>query len=117
MGLFTKNTMSLDLMARMMGFIAMAEIEVYAKSRRTWPDGKFRTNMVDVWMQETGHTASTMKLTKLAIYADNVAKTAIHYTPEVVDVFRGTDEEEKKEITETLSHMSRDYLLTKGMTS
>jgi len=115
-GLFTKNTMNLDQMADLMGFLAMTTIEAYAKSGGVWPDEKYRTPMMEMWLKRTGNKASFMKLTKLGVYSDSVARTAVHHDSELLAVFRGGNNEEKFEVTKALADLSRQLLLEKGLT-
>lgn len=117
MGLFTKNTMNLEQMSALMGFVAMTTIEFYAKSGGTWPDHKIRTPMLEMWLQRVGHKASFVKLTKLGVYADSVARTAIYHEPELANVFTGDDNDEKFAATQALTDLSRQFLLEKGLTS
>jgi len=73
MGLFTKNTMSIDDMTDLVTFTVLVILADHAQSGG-WADGSNRTNIINQRLEQSGHAASFWKLSKLAMLADGVAR-------------------------------------------
>jgi hypothetical protein len=73
MGLFTRNTMTIDAMTDLVAYSAMMILGMYQRTGQ-WPDGACRTEIINRRLDQTGHQASLWKLSKIALVADHVAR-------------------------------------------
>jgi len=102
-GLFTKNTMNVNAMTDLVAYTALF---ILARFRDTgaWPDGAFRTFVVNKRMEERKHQASLWKLSRLALVADQVAKTIAQQPEVLAEVCETLNEPGTQEEVALLAH-------------
>lgn len=106
--------MPLDDMAKLTAFVASAELKFYADNG-TWPGNDFRTRVANSWLADTGHKASLIKLSKMMLLSDGIAKTAAEGAESVPFQLRHGAEKERIEIAQALVQMSRQELIHSGI--
>lgn len=115
MGFFTKNSMNLDEMAKLVRYTVMMILGYHHKTGN-WADNDARMKFVNSGLERSGHKASFWKLAKLAIAADGIARMVTANVPDLMDMVT-SDPDERDEFTAELLTLCRSALLEQGITS
>lgn len=114
MGLFTRNTMTLDQMAELVSYTALMILGFYYK-QRCWPQDTFRTEVMLRWLERNGSKASFWKLSKLALVSDGLARMVSAQVPDLEAIV--SDESVREEFKAELLIASRAALLQQNITA
>ncbi|SFT68332.1 hypothetical protein [Halomonas saccharevitans] len=115
MGLFTRNTMSLEDMTHLVAFLTITTIDERSITGR-WIDEDFRTNLVNTWLEEHNHRASHWKLTKISMVSDGLARKMLFEFPTLKHGVHRLIEADQNEVYALIFMQSEQALLFKGIT-
>lgn len=115
MGWFTKNTMDLIDMKDLTSFTAASILESFDNTG-AWPGPQYRTNAMNAWLSRSGHKASFLKTSKLALCADAVARHLQAMDSSSARRLTQGDDAEQERLVCEIDYLSNQILMEKGMT-
>jgi hypothetical protein len=110
MGMFTKNTMSIDEMAVLVSYVVLMII-AYHHKYGAWPQGDRKAEFAARWLEKNNHKASHWKLSKLSVLADNIARMLVAKIEDIMSIL------DHEAFQEDLLVLSRNALLREDITS